>query len=101
VADLLSSRLLLTNVKIRMVLFGCQTSSLTLREEHRLRVFVNRVPRKIFGPKRNEVTGGWRTLHNEGLCDLYSSPSRIRIIMSRRIRWAGHVAQMGGEEECV
>jgi hypothetical protein len=70
--------------------------SLTLREERRLRVFENRVLRRIFGPKRDEVTGGWRELHNEELHNLYSSPSIIRIIKSRRMRWAGHVARMGG-----
>jgi hypothetical protein len=69
--------------------------SLTLREEHRLRVFENRVLRRIFGPKRDEVTGEWRKLHNEELRDLYSSPSIIRIIKTGRMRWAGHVAQMG------
>jgi hypothetical protein len=69
--------------------------SLTLREEHRLRVFEYRVLRRIFGPKRGEVTGGWRKLHNEELHILYSSPSIIRMINSRRIRWAGHVARMG------
>jgi hypothetical protein len=58
-------------------------------------VFENRVLRRIFGPKRDEVTGGWRKLHNEELPDLYSSPSIIRIIKSRRMRWAGHVARMG------
>jgi hypothetical protein len=71
------------------------TWSLTLREEHRLKVFENRVLRKIFGPKRDEVTGEWRKLHNEGLHDLYSSPSIIRIIKSRRMRWAGYVAPIG------
>jgi hypothetical protein len=78
-----------------VVLYGCETWSLTLREEHRLRVFENRVLRRKFGPKRDEVTGEWRKLLNELLHDLYSSPSIIRIIMSRRMRWAGHVARMG------
>jgi hypothetical protein len=64
-------------------------------EEHRLRVFENRMLRRIFGPKRKAVTGEWRKLHNEELRDLYSSPSIIRIIKSRRTRWAGHVARMG------
>jgi hypothetical protein len=69
--------------------------SLTLREEHRLRVFENRVLRRIFGPKRDEGTGGWRNLRNEELHDLYSSPSIVRVIKARRMRWAGHVACMG------
>jgi hypothetical protein len=68
---------------------------LTLREEHRLRVFENRVLMRIFGPKRDGVTGEWRRLHNEELNDLYSSPNIIRVIKSRRMRWAGHVARMG------
>jgi hypothetical protein len=71
---------------------------LALREEHRLRVFENRVLGRIFGPKRDEVTGGWKKLHNEELHDLYSSPSIIRIVKSRRMRWAGHVARMGKRE---
>jgi hypothetical protein len=71
------------------VLYGCETWSLTLREEHRLGVFEKRVLRRIFGPKRDEVTGKWRKLHNEELRDLYSSPSIIRIIKERRMRWAG------------
>jgi hypothetical protein len=66
-----------------VVLYGCETLSLTLREEHRLRVFENRVLRKGYGPKRDEVTGGWRKLHNEELHNLYSSPSIIRMIKSR------------------
>jgi hypothetical protein len=78
-----------------VVLYGCQTWSLTLREEQRLGVFENRVLRRIFGPKRDEVTGGRRNLHNEELRDLYSSPTIIRILKARRMRWAGHVARMG------
>jgi hypothetical protein len=78
-----------------VILYGCETWSLTLREEHRLRVFENKVPRRIFGPKRDEVTGEWRKLHNKELHDLYSSPNIITIIKSRRMRWAGHVARMG------
>jgi hypothetical protein len=74
---------------------GVKLGLLTLREEHRLRVFENRVLRRIFGPKRNEVTGEWRKLHKKELHDLYSSPSIIRIIKSRRMRWAGHVARIG------
>jgi hypothetical protein len=64
-------------------------------------VFENKVLRRIFGPKRDEVTGGCRKLHNEELRDLYSSPSIIRIIKSRRMRWAGHVARMGEREMCI
>jgi hypothetical protein len=75
-----------------VVLYWCKAWSLTLREEHRLRVFENRVLRRIFGPRRDEVTEEWRKLHKEELCDLYSSPSIIRMINSRRMRWAGHVA---------
>jgi hypothetical protein len=67
-------------------------------QEHRLRVFENTVLRRIFGPKRDEVTGEWRRLHNEVLNDLYSSPNIIRVIKSRRMRWAGHVARMGKGE---
>jgi hypothetical protein len=78
-----------------VILYGCKTWSLTLREEHRLRVFVNKVLRGIFGPKSGEVTGRWRRLHNEELRDLYSSPSIIRIIKTRRMRRSGHVARMG------
>jgi hypothetical protein len=78
-----------------LVLYGCEIWSLTLSESHRLRVFENRVLRSIFGVKRDEVTGEWRKLHNEELRDLYSSPSIIRIIKSRRMRWPEHVARMG------
>jgi hypothetical protein len=69
--------------------------SLTLRKEHKLRVFKNRVLRKIFGPKRDEATGEWRRLHNDELNDLYSSPNIIRVIKSRRMGWAGKVARIG------
>ena len=81
-------------------MYGCETWSLTLREERRLRVFDNTVLR-IFRPKRDEVTRDWRKLHNEELNDLYSSPNIIRVIKSSRMRWAGHVAHMGGEERCI
>jgi hypothetical protein len=67
----------------------------TFREEHRLRVFENRVPKRIFGPERGEVTGGWRELNNEELHNFYSSPNIIRMIKSRRMRWTRHIARMG------
>jgi len=68
-----------------------------LREERKLRVFENMVLRRIFGPRRDEVTGEWRRLHNEELNDLYSSPNNVRVIKWRRMRWAGHVARVGEE----
>jgi hypothetical protein len=82
-----------------VVLYGCETWSLTLREEHRLRVFENRMLRRTFGPKRDEVTGGWRKLHNEELYNLYSAPNIIRMIKSRRVRWARHVARIGEKRD--
>jgi len=103
VQNLLSSRLLSINLKIKIyrtvilpvVLYGCETWSLTWREERRLRVFENRVLRKVFGPKRDDVTREWRKLHNEELNDLYSLPNIVRVVKSRQMRWAGHVARMG------
>jgi hypothetical protein len=82
-------------VILPVVLCGCETWSLTLREEHRLREFENRVLRKIFGPKRDEITGEWRKLQNGELHNLSSSSDIIKEIKSRRMRWSGHVAQMG------
>jgi hypothetical protein len=83
------------NIILPVVLYGCETWSLTLREEHILRVFENRVLRRIFGPKRDEVTWEWRKLHSGELHNLYSSPDIIRQMKSRRMRWAGYVARMG------
>jgi hypothetical protein len=82
-------------VVLTVVLYGCETWSVTLREEQRLRVFENRVLRRIFGRKRDEATGELRRLHKEELNDLYSSPNIMRVIKSRRMRWVGHVARMG------
>ncbi|KAJ4426503.1 hypothetical protein ANN_27317 [Periplaneta americana] len=98
----LKDNLLSKNLKVRIyktvilpvILYGCETWTLTLREEHRLRVFENKVLRKIFGAKRDEVTGEWRKLHNTELHALYSSPDIISNIKSRRLRWAWHVARM-------
>jgi len=103
VQNLLSSSLLSKNLKIKIyrsiilpvVLYGCETWSLTSREEHRLRVFENRVFRRIFGPKRDEVTGEWRKLHNEELNYLYCLPNIVLVIKSRRMRGVGHVASLG------
>jgi len=105
VQNLLSSSLLSKKLKIKIyrtiilpaVLYGCETWSLTLREERRLRVFENRVLRRVFGRKRDEVTGEWRKLHNEELGDLYSLPNIVLMVNSRRMRWGVHVARMGQE----
>jgi len=96
-------QLLSKNLKINIyrtiilpvVLYGCETWSLTLREERGLRVLENRLLRRIFGPKRDEITYEWRKLHNEELIDLYTSPNIVWVIKSRRMRWAGHVARIG------
>ena len=101
----MSSSLLHKNLKIKIyrtiilpvVLYGCETWSLTLREERKLRLFENMVLRRIFGPRREEVMGERRRLHNEELNDLYCSPNIVRVIKSRIMRWAGHVARMGEE----
>ena len=103
VQNLLSSSLLSKNLKIKtyrikilpVVLYRCENWSLTLREEHRLRVFENSVLRRIFGSKRDEVTRKWKTLHNEELNDMQSWPNVVWVIKSRRIRWAQHVVRMG------
>jgi len=95
--------LLYRNLKIKIhktiifpvVLYECETWSLTLRDKRRLRVFENRVLRRIFGPRRDEVPGEWRKLHNEELNDLHSLLNIARVMKSRRIGWAGHVARMG------
>jgi len=105
VQNLLSSSFLTKNLKIEIyrtiilpvVLYGCETWSVTLRKERRLSVFENRVLRRVFGPKRDEVTGEWRKLRNEELSDLYSLPNIVRVVKSRSMRWAGHVARMGQE----
>jgi len=99
---ILSTRLQFKNVKIKMsrtvilsiVLCGCEALSLTMRRKQRLRVFEDRVLRKIYGPKGDEVTGKWRRMGDEEICVLYSIPNIIRVIKSRRMRWAGHVACM-------
>jgi hypothetical protein len=95
--------LLPKNIKIKIYrtiilpvgFYGCETWSLTLREEHRLRLFQNRVLRRIFGPKTDDITGDWRRQHKEEVYDLYSSPNTILVIKSRRMRCAGRVACMG------
>jgi hypothetical protein len=102
VQNLLSSRLISKNLMIKIyktvifpvVLYGCEIWSLTLRDDRKLRVFENRVLRKRFGPRRKE-DGMWRTLHNDELHNLYSSLNIVRVIKSRRMRFAGHVARMG------
>ena len=103
---ILSSHLLSKKLKVNtyktiilpFVLYGCETWSLTLREEHRLMMFENKVLRKIFGAKRDEITGEWRKLHNAELHALYSSPNITRSLKSRRLRWAGHVAVWNSPE---
>jgi hypothetical protein len=89
------------SIILPVVLYGCETWSLTLREKHRLRVFENRVLRRIFGPKRDEVTGEWRKRHSVELHNLYISSNITRQIKSRRMRWARHVARIGeGRNVC-
>jgi hypothetical protein len=88
------------NMILFVVLYGCKKWFLTLREERRLRVFGNRMLRKIFRPKTGGLIGEWRKQHNEELYDLYSSPNIIRVIKSNRMRWMGHIARMG-ESRCA
>jgi len=83
---------------VLVALYGCETWSLTLREEHRLRMFMDRILRRIFGPKRDEVTGECRKLDNDSLNDMYSSPTNVQVITWRIVRWPGHVACMGKAE---
>ena len=105
----LSSRLVYKNLKIKLyrtiilpiVLCGCETWLLTLRKERKLRVFENMVLRRIFGPRRDELTGEWRRLHNEELNDLYTSLNIVGVTKSRRMSWAGHVERMGNERVCL
>jgi len=106
VQNLLSSSLLSKNLKIKIygtiilpvVLYGCETWSIILREEHRLRASENVVLRRIFGPRRVDITGEWRMLHNEDLNALYCSPSTVRVMKSRRMRWVGQVVRTGEGE---
>ena len=99
---ILSSCLLSKKLKVKtyktiilpVLLYGCETWSLTLTEEHRLRMFENKVLRKMFGATKEEITGEWRMLHNAELHALYCSPNIIRTLKSIRLRWAGHVAHM-------
>jgi hypothetical protein len=95
ITNLLVSEWTLSTHILPIVLYGCKTWSLTIREEHRLRVFENRALRRISGPRRDGVTREWRNMQNEELNDLYFSPIIVRVIKSRRMRWAGHVARKG------
>jgi hypothetical protein len=90
-----------STIVLPVVLYGCETWSLTLREERRLRVSENRVLRRIFGPKRDGVTGEWRKRHNEELHDLYYSPTIVKVIKSRRMKWEEHVARMRKGDSCT
>jgi len=82
-------------VFLPVILYGCEIWSITLADEHKLRVLENKVLKKIYGPKQGDMAGEWRRLHNKELHGLYDSPDVVRIMKSRRLRWAGHVARMG------
>jgi hypothetical protein len=105
--SLLPSRLLFRNLEVKIyktiilpvVLYGCETLSFALREEHGLKVFEDRVLRRVFGPKRDEATEEWRKLHSGELHNLYLSPDIVRQIKSRRIVWAGRVARIGKDRK--
>jgi hypothetical protein len=84
----------ISTIILPVFLYGCETWLRTLRDERGL-VFENRVLRRVFGPKRDEVTGEWRKLHNAELSDLYCLPNIVQVEKSRRMGWAGHVARMG------
>jgi len=109
VQNILSSSFLSKNIKINIyrtiifpvVVYGCETWSLILREERRLKVCECRVLRRIFGSKRDDVTGEWRKLSNEEISELHSSPNIVRVIKSRRMRWAGHASYTGERRGCV
>jgi hypothetical protein len=109
IESLFSSHLLLRNIKVEVyktiivpfVLYGCDTSSLILRQEHRLRVFENSFVRRIFLPQRDDVTGEWRKLHNEEHHDLYLSPDSMKQIESRRMRWAVHMHAGERRQKCT
>ena len=104
IVPLLSKKLKVNMYKtivLPVALYACDTWSFTLREEHRLRMYANKVLRKFFGAKRDEITGEWRKLHNAELHALYCSPNIIRSLKSRRLRWAEHLKTYGIVQKCI